>query len=300
MKNLLARLKGESGFEIALAVFALLYLLVFAGFPLLYNILLSFQQVDLMEPATLLRPFVGLANFRDIFARPEAGQVLANTLLFVGLSLLFQVVIGFLLALLFREDFPFASFMRGLFLAGWIMPGLVVGVIWKLLFAGDFGVLNDLLLRTGLMDERIFWLSDPRYSLYAVIIANVWLGVPFNMLLLSVGLAAIPSDLYEAAELDGANPVQRFFGITLPMMRTTLAAVISLGAIMTMQQFDLIAALTQGGPANSSQVAQFWSWQLSFQTFEVSAGAAVATLMLTLVIVISVFYVRFTRNERMV
>ncbi len=300
MKKFLSHFEQRSGFEIALAVFALLYLLIFAGLPLLYNIMLSFQQVDLMEPATLLRPFAGLANYRDIFSRPEMHQVLINTLLFVGLSLTFQVVIGFLLAVLFAQDFPLASFMRGLFLAGWIMPGLVVGVIWKLLFAGDFGVLNHLLLTSGLMHERIFWLSDPSYSLFAVIIANVWLGVPFNMLLLSVGLAAIPADLYEAAELDGANAFQRFFGITLPMMKATLGAVISLGAIMTMQQFDLIAALTQGGPANSSQVAQYWSWQLSFQTFEVSAGSAVATLMLVLVLIIAVFYVRSTRSERMV
>ncbi|MDR3429980.1 MULTISPECIES: carbohydrate ABC transporter permease [Silvimonas] len=300
MNKLFARFPKESGFEITLAVFALAYLLVFAGLPLLYNIVLSFQQVDLMEPATLLRPFAGLANYHDIFSRPEARQVLVNTLLFVGLSLALQVVIGFLLALLFLQDFPFATFMRGLFLAGWIMPGLVVGVIWKLLFAGDFGVLNDLLMRSGILHDRIFWLSDPAYSIYAVIIANVWLGVPFNMLLLSVGLAAIPGDLYEAAELDGANALQRFFGITLPMMKATLGAVISLGAIMTMQQFDLIAALTQGGPANSSQVAQYWSWQLSFQTFEVSAGSAVATLMMILVLIVAVFYVRSTRNERMV
>ncbi|QGZ60133.1 carbohydrate ABC transporter permease [Paraburkholderia acidiphila] len=296
----LRRLPRAHAFEISLAVFALLYLLVFAGLPLIYNIVLSFQQVDLMAPATLLRPFVGLANYRDVFSRPEMHQVIVNTVLFVGLSLVFQVVIGFLLALLFAQDFPFASLMRGLFLAGWIMPGLVVGVIWKLIFAGDYGVLNHVLMQTHILQEKIFWLSDPHWSLYAVIAANVWLGVPFNMLLLSVGLAAIPADLYEAAELDGANALQRFVGITLPMMKATLGAVIALGAILTMQQFDLIAALTQGGPANSSLVAQYWSWQLSLQTFEVSAGSAVATVMLVLVLIVAVIYVRSTRNERMV
>ncbi|WP_322049213.1 sugar ABC transporter permease [Paraburkholderia sp. J67] len=297
--GLLRRFPRAHAFELSLAVFALLYLLVFAGLPLVYNIVLSFQQVDLMAPATLLRPFAGLANYRDVFSRPEMHQVIVNTVLFVGLSLAFQVVIGFLLALLFAQDFPFASLMRGLFLAGWIMPGLVVGVIWKLIFAGDYGVLNHVLLQLHVLHEKIFWLSDPHWSLYAVIAANVWLGVPFNMLLLSVGLAAIPADLYEAAELDGANALQRFIGITLPMMKAPLGAVIALGAIMTMQQFDLIAALTQGGPANSSLVAQYWSWQLSLQTFEVSAGSAVATVMLVLVLIVAVIYVRSTRNERM-
>ena len=298
MKTWLGRAQGRNGFEITMASLALLYLLLLAGIPLLYNVVLSFQQVDLMSPAFFVRPFVGIANYLDVISRPESRMVVVNTILFVGLSLLFQIVLGFLLALLFMQSFPAASFMRGLFLAGWIMPGLVVGAIWKLVFAGDYGVLNHALMSIGLVHGKIFWLSDPHYALFAVILANVWLGVPFNMLLLSVGLIGIPADIYEAAKIDGAGPVRRFFSMTLPMMRSTLGAVVSLGAILTMQQFDLIAALTQGGPANSSQVAQYWSWQLSFQTFEVSQGSAVATVMLVLVLIVAVIYVRSIRHEQ--
>lgn len=276
---------------------ALLYLLLFSGVPLLYNVVLSFQQVDLMSSAFFVRPFVGLANYLDVFTRPESLRVLLNTVLFVGVSLVFQISVGLLLALLFMQRFPAASFLRGLFLAGWIMPGLVVGAIWKLIFAGDYGVLNHLLASAGWIHAKIFWLSDPHYALSAVILANVWLGVPFNMLLLSVGLIGIPEEIYEAAKIDGAGPVRRFFYMTLPMMRSTLGAVVSLGAIMTMQQFDLIAALTQGGPANASEVAQYWSWQLSFQTFEVAQGSAVSTVMLVLVLTIAVVYVRSIRHE---
>lgn len=293
------RIYDRGGFEVVLAAFALAYLLLFAGLPLIYNIVLSVQQVDLFGSESFIRPFVGLANYIDVLSRPEARGVLLNTVLFVALSLTFQLCIGFALALLFQQDFPAASFMRGLFLIGWIMPGLVVGAIWKLVFAGDYGVLNHLLLQLGVLHEKVFWLSNPNFSLYAVIVANIWLGVPFNMLLLSVGLSAIPRDLYEAAELDGAGPVRRFTSITLPMMRATLGAVISLGVIMTLQQFDLVAALTQGGPANSSQVAQYWSWQLSLQTFEISAGSAIATMMLSIVLVVAAIYVIATRNERL-
>ncbi|HTJ95737.1 MAG TPA: sugar ABC transporter permease [Pararobbsia sp.] len=284
-------------FEIAMASLALLYLLLFAGMPLVYNVVLSFQQVDLMSPAFFVRPFVGLANYLDVISRPESRIVVANTLLFVALSLVFQIAIGLLLALLFMQRFPAAAFLRGLFLAGWIMPGLVVGAIWKLVFAGDYGVLNHLLISAGLIQSKVFWLSDPHVALYAVIGANIWLGVPFNMLLLSVGLIGIPADIYEAAKIDGAGPIRRFFSMTLPMMRSTLGAVVALGAIMTMQQFDLIAALTQGGPANASQVAQYWSWQLSFQTFEVAQGSAVATVMLLLVLAVAIVYVRSIRHE---
>jgi len=301
MNKLLSRVQGRNGhgFEIAMASLALLYLLLFAGIPLVYNLALSFQQVDLMSPAFLVRPFAGLSNYIDVLARPEARMVALNTILFVGLSLVFQITIGFLLAVLFMQRFPAASFMRGLFLAGWIMPGLVVGAIWKLVFAGDYGVLNHALTSVGLIHSKIFWLSDSRYALIAVIIANIWVGVPFNMLLLSVGLSGIPVEIYEAAMMDGAGPVRRLFSMTLPMMRSTLGAVVSLGAILTMQQFDLIAALTQGGPANASEVAQYWSWQLSFQTFEVSQGSAVATVMLLLVLVVAVVYVRSIRHEQL-
>ncbi|MEO5794539.1 MAG: sugar ABC transporter permease [Rhodoferax sp.] len=293
--------RSFGSFENWLLVLGLCYLLVFAGLPLLYNLVMSFQEVDTMAPGNWwARPWVGFANYIDVLQRPEARGVWVNTGIFIVLSLVFQVGLGFGLALLFQEAFLGATVMRGLFLAGWIMPGLVAGVIWKLMFAGDFGVLNHVLLTLGLAKESIYWLSDARYALYAVVIANVWLGVPFNMLLLSAGLAQIPKDLYEAAELDGAGTWQRFYTITLPMMQSTLGAVIALGVIMTIQQFDLVAALTQGGPANASQVAQYWSWQLSFQTFEIAPGSAVASLMLVAVVATAVVYVRATRHERWV
>jgi multiple sugar transport system permease protein len=196
MKTLMIRAQARNSFEIAMASLALLYLLLFAGVPLVYNVVLSFQNVDLMSPAFLARPFAGLSNYLDVMARPETRRVVANTLVFVGVSLVFQVSGGFLLALLFMQRFPAVSFMRGLFLAGWIMPGLVTGAIWKLVFAGDYGVLNHVLMSLGLIHAKVFWLSDPNLALYSVIIANIWVGVPFNMLLLSVGLNAIPAEIY--------------------------------------------------------------------------------------------------------
>ncbi|HEY9344160.1 MAG TPA: sugar ABC transporter permease [Inquilinus sp.] len=238
------------------------YLLVFAAFPLIYTLVMSLQQVDMFSLASFDRPFAGLDNYRDVFSRPEALQILKNTVIFVVLSITFQLSIGFGLALFFQQPFPGATYIRGVFLAGWIMPALVVGGIWKWILAGDFGVLNYALTSLHLTGGKIFWLSDPDVALFAVIIANIWLGIPFNMILLSVGLAAIPRDLYEAAEIDGARAGRRFLHITLPMMRSTLGAVVSLGIIFTLQQFDLIAAMTKGGPANASNVAQYWSWQM--------------------------------------
>ncbi|SEF13414.1 carbohydrate ABC transporter membrane protein 1, CUT1 family [Rhizobiales bacterium GAS191] len=285
------------GFRALLVWMALAYLIAFSAFPLIYNIVISFQEIDLFSLADLRRPFVGLANYKALFARPEFWPIAWNTVLFVVLSIVFQVTIGFLLAAFFLQDFPGAGYIRGLFLAGWIVPGLVVGAIWKWILAGDFGVLNYVLAAIHLISGKIFWLSDPKIALFAVTLVNIWLGVPFNMLLLSVGLAAIPAEVYEAAAIDGAGPVTRLLKITLPLMRASIGAVVSLGIIFTLHQFDLIAALTQGGPSDASNVAQFWSWQLSFQTYEIGQGSTISVLMILLVVIVALIYVRSTRHE---
>jgi len=293
-------LRDGGGFDSALVLFALAYLVAFSAFPLIYNLVISFQSVDLFAIATFDRPFVGLDNYREIIDDPLFMPIVRNTFLFVFLSVIFQLGIGLALALFFRLDFPGASWLRGLFLAGWIMPGLVVGAIWGWILAGDFGVVNWLLQSLGITQQKIFWLSDPSISIYSVIIANIWLGVPFNMILLSVGLASIPDDVYEAAELDGATRLQRFLTITLPMMRAQLGAVISLGIIFTLQQFDLFAALTQGGPSNASNVLQYWSWELAFREYRIGHGSVVSVVMTLLVIVVATAYVRSTRHEHVV
>jgi len=285
------------GFDTLLIGFALLYLFAFAGLPLIYNVIISFQQVDVFSLGTLFHPSAGWDNYLSIFRDPLANTVFWNTIIFTVGSVAFQFTIGFAFALFFHQKFPGATWFRGLFLAAWVMPGLVVGVLWNWLLSGDFGVINHVLLTTGLISEPIFWRSDIDVALYSVILANIWYGMPFNMILLSVGLAAIPDDLYEAAELDGATAWQKFWTITLPMMRATIGAVLALGTIFTLQQFDLFAAITSGGPAGSSTVAQYWSWQLSFREFDFGRGAVISVMMIIVVLAVSLVYVRSTRAE---
>ena len=288
------------GFDVTLVALALAYLVVFAALPMIYTALMSVQKIDMFTLGTLARPFVGLRNYERVLRMPQAWLVAKNTGIFVVLSVFFQLLIGLALAIFFQQKFPGASTLRGLFLAGWVMPALVVGAIWRWLLAGDFGIVNYVLSGLGIIKNHIFWISDPHVALYSVVIANIWLGIPFNMLLLSVGLAAIPGDVYEAAGIDGAGLLQRFAFITLPLMRATLGAVVSLSIIFTLQQYDLIAALTQGGPSNSSNLAQYWSWQLSFETYDIAGGSVVAVLMIAVVIIVAAIYVRSTRLEQRV
>ncbi|RVT81797.1 sugar ABC transporter permease [Rhodobacteraceae bacterium CCMM004] len=297
MRRVLNTLRDGVGFDTLLVIVALTYLLLFAGLPLIYNVVISFQHVDIFSLGTLFHPSAGWENYTAIFTDPLARTVLVNTIVFTLASVALQFTLGFAVALFFDRQFPGAAWIRGLFLAGWVMPGLVVGVLWNWLLSGDFGVINYVLEALGIIDDPIFWRSDVDYSLFSVILANIWYGMPFNMILLSVGLAAIPDDLYEAAELDGANVWQRFWTITLPMMRATIGAVLALGIIFTLQQFDLFAAITSGGPAGSSTVAQYWSWQLSFREFDFGRGAVISVLMIVVVLAVALIYVRSTRAE---
>ncbi|NRP74434.1 Inner membrane ABC transporter permease protein YcjO [Ensifer psoraleae] len=297
MKRILSSITDGKGFDIGLVALPLAFLFVMSGLPLVYNVVMSFQEVDMFSLGSFARPFVGFRNYVDLFSQPETRPILFNTALFVAASIAGQFAIGFGLALFFWTNFPGASWLRGLFLVSWVMPGLVVGAIWNWILSGDFGVLNFLLRETGVIDGNIFWRSDPNYSLWAVIIANIWLGTSFNMILLSVGLSGIPKDLYEAAELDGANGLQRFWTITLPMMRSTIGAIIALGLIFTLQQFDLFAAITSGGPNNTSNVTQYWAWDLSFRQYDFAKGATISVIMIVFVMFASVVYVRSTRHE---
>ncbi|MGV1947908.1 MULTISPECIES: carbohydrate ABC transporter permease [unclassified Agrobacterium] len=297
MKKLFSSVSDGRGFDLILVAFPLGFLFVMAGLPLIYNIVMSFQEVDMFSLGTFVRPFVGFKNYIDLFRQPETLPILFNTVTFVATSIAGQFAIGFGLALFFWVNFPGATWLRGLFLVSWVMPGLVVGAIWNWILSGDFGVLNFFLRESGMISGNIFWRSDANFSLWAVVIANIWLGTSFNMILLSVGLASIPGDLYEAAELDGANAWQRFYTITLPMMRSTIGAIISLGLIFTLQQFDLFAAITDGGPNNSSNVAQYWAWDLSFRQYDFGKGATISVIMIVFVMLASVVYVRSTRHE---
>jgi multiple sugar transport system permease protein len=297
MNRILSSITDGRGFDIGLVAFPLGFLFLMSGLPLIYNLVMSVQEVDMFSLGTLVRPFVGFKNYVTLFSQPQTWPIIGNTALFVVASIAGQFTIGFGLALFFWNGFPGSTWLRGLFLVSWVMPGLVVGAIWNWILSGDFGVLNFFLRELGIISGNIFWRSDPTYSLWAVIIANIWLGTSFNMILLSVGLSGIPKDLYEAAELDGANVFQRFRTITLPMMRSTIGAIVSLGLIFTLQQFDLFASITSGGPNNSSNVTQYWAWDLSFRQYDFAQGATISVIMIVFVMIASVIYVRSTRQE---
>jgi multiple sugar transport system permease protein len=273
------------------------YLLAMVGFPILYNLAMSFQDVTLRNLAQFIRPFVGLDNFHELIADPIFRKVFVNSLVFVSVNVVGQVSLGLLAALFFAESFAGANFLRGLLLATWMLPGLVVGALWKWMFASQYGVVNFVLRALHLIGEPVHWLSDPAVAMASVTIAHVWYIMPFSMILIAAALIAIPQDLYEAAALDGAGPLARFRHITLPALRPTLLAVACLVTIYSMRAFDMIFALTQGGPLDSSNVLPLLSYQFSFQQFKFGMGAAVGSCAVVFVFAVALIYVRTLKRD---
>lgn len=276
---------------------ALVFLVVFVGYPVFYNLIMSFQEVNLGNIRFLLRPWAGLENYQVLVADPIFWKVVWNTVTFTGLNVICQVAFGLALAMFFNLDFPGARWMRGLILAGWILPPLVIAAIFRWLFATNGGLVNEAMIGAGLLAGPMNFLSDPASAMWTVTITNIWFGTPFAMILLAAAIANLPGELYEAAELDGATAWQRFTNVTWPLMKPTIFAVLCLTTIYTLRAFDVIWGMTGGGPVNATTTLPVWSFLLSFQQFKFGEGAAIATIMFIFVIVVSIVYIRSLRSE---
>ena len=274
-----------------------IFLAVFIGYPVVYNLVMSFQEVNVGNLRSMDRPFVGLANYIKLLDDPLFWVVARNTASFVIGNVVLQCLGGLALALYFAQRFPGSGWLRGVILAGWMMPPLVIGAVWKWMLTSDNGVVNFALQSLGLVSGKIYWLSDPAMSLISVMVANIWFGLPFNMILIAAGLAGIPQDILEAAALDGAGPVRRFFSITLPLLAPTQYSLVALTTIYTMRAFDLIWTMTHGGPVDSSNIFPVWSYRLSFEIFDFGTGAAISTAMLVIVFLVALVFVRSVRAE---
>lgn len=276
---------------------AVIFLLVIVVYPLMYNISMSFKDVTL-ETFNTEQVFIGFQNYKEVLAMPMVQRSIFNTLFFTIVSLIFQFIIGFALAVLFSKKFALNKISRGLLMVCWLIPVIVFASVWKWIFAGDAsGILNYILMKIHVIEKPIKWLTTESGAMAALIISNIWRGVPFNMLLLATGITTLPDDVFEAASIDGANRRQSFFRITVPLLRPTIVSVITLGFINTFKVFDLIYIMTKGGPMDSTQILATASYKLTFSNFEFGQGAAVANIMLLLMLIAGFFNLKLTDRE---
>lgn len=276
---------------------ATLFLAFFLIYPVFTMLTFSFEQVNVGGLLTGDTPFVGLDNYRTVLSDPSFISSLGVSLVFTIGSLLFQFSIGFLLALLFNRRMPLVGAMRGSVMIAWMLPIIVSGTIFKWMFQSDSGIINYGLERLGLIHTPIHWLSDPKLAIWSILVANIWIGIPFNMSLLLAGLQSISPSLYEAAIVDGATAFRRFVHITVPMMRSTGLTVLMLGFIYTLNVFDLIFVITGGGPVNATEALPLYAYRIAFTQFDLGSGSAIATLMFLMLLVISTVYLFLLRRE---
>ncbi|WP_324013522.1 MULTISPECIES: carbohydrate ABC transporter permease [unclassified Microbacterium] len=290
-------LLGSRWVAFAFALPLLAYLLIFYVFPLVRSVDLSVHDYTIRAFVQGNAEFVGLANYVDIVQSPLFATALANTAAFVFVSLLFQYAIGLALAVFFRTSFPLSGILRGLFLVPWLLPLIVSASTWSWMLNSDSGIVNSVLAAFG--GPQINWLTSPETSLTAVIIANIWLGIPFNLVILYAGLQNIPGDVYEAASLDGAGPWRQFWSITFPLLRPVSAITLLLGLVYTLKVVDIIWIMTAGGPANSSTTLAIWSYREAFGTGQpdLSPAAAIGNLLIVIALIFGFLYLRVQRRE---
>jgi multiple sugar transport system permease protein len=277
---------------------AVVFVAVFYVYPILLNIVMSLERYTAKSFVSGEAPFIGLGNFNRMFSNPDFTVALQNTLLFTLGSLVFQFIIGLALAVFFNQKFPLSGLLRSLFLLPWLAPILASGAVWVRLFDLDYGVINFVLRSLGLIQQPLAWLIDPHLAPISVLIANIWIGIPFNMVILYGGLQDIPDTLYEAAMIDGASAWQKFRYVSWPLLRPVSTVVLLLGLIYTLKVFDVIMSITRGGPANVSQTLNTWAYSLSFTSLDFGLGAAAGDILMLVVLVFGLIYLRYAAREQ--
>jgi multiple sugar transport system permease protein len=276
---------------------AVVYFIAFYVYPIIYNISMSLERYTVKSFVTGEAPFIGLGNFRQLVNSPDFITVIWNTVLFTVGSLFFQFTIGLAIALFYQRKFPLSDFFRALILIPWLAPVIVSGAVWTRLFDMDYGGVNFVIRTLGLTSQHIAWLTDPHLALISVLIANIWIGIPFNMIILYGGLQDIPTTMYEAAAIDGAGPIEKFRYITWPLLRPVSTMVLLLGCVGTIKVFDVIMSITRGGPANVSQILNTWAYSLSFNVLDFGLGAAAGDILMLVVFILGLLYLYYTSRQ---
>ncbi len=271
---------------------AVIYMLVFIGYPIVYNWVISFQDATAFSLKDSGRAFIGFSNYKAIFSDPTFAHAIQHTFIYTIGCLVIQFTIGFLLAMFFAKKFTFAKPIRGLVVISWMLPVTVTALVFKFMFSQDSGIINTLLMNLHIIDEPIGWLLNGGTGMAVLIIANSWVGIPFNMLLLTTGLNNISTDVYEAASIDGATKRQQFFKITLPLLKPTIMSTLVLGFVLTFKVFDLVYVMTGGGPVDSTEVLSTYSYKLSFQQFQFGQGAAAACVLFVCLFIVALIYLK--------
>ncbi len=279
----------QSGWWAALFILpCLLGLVIFTYLPTLASFTLSFTRWNFLGTPT----WVGLENYQQLTTDPLFWKVLTNTFNFVAISGVLEVSLGLVLAILLNQPIKGQSLFRTAYFLPFVTPLIGVALVWGWIYQPEYGLLNWLLSQTYLFEifnngKPISWLYDPQFAMLAIIILRVWKNIGYNMVIFLAGLQAIPSSVNESVTIDGANPWQRFWQVTLPMISPTVFFVLMVSLINAFQAFDTIYLLTQGGPQHSTAVLVYWVFKNAFEFYQIGTASAVAYVLFLFILLLT-------------
>lgn len=265
-----------------------------AAYPLLGAARLSLLEFRINAPER----FVGLDNFSKILTDPQTLASMGITAIFVAGSVTILLLLAYLLALLLYQDFPGRRIIRTVVLIPWALAPVVNGLMWKSLYAPNFGPLNDLLGRLGLIAQSVNWVTE--FPMPSLILAYVWKVLPFPTLIILAGLESVPAELYEAAQVDGAGSGRRFRHITLPLLQTVTLLATILVLVDALHVFAIVDILTRGGPGGQTMVLNYTIFRTAFRYLDFGYGAAMAFTLTAVILLLSFLYVRASAEAALV
>lgn len=274
---------------------ALFFISFVLFYPILHACIISFQHYILYEKITIGTPFIGLENYVKAIHDEVFWLSLQNSVIFVGVSVFIQFIIGFAVALLLNMKLKGRYTFRTLVLLPYAIPGVIAAIMWAWMFHPTLGVINDILLKLGLIKNYLPWLASTDTALLTVIITNIWRGFPFFAIMLLAGLQTIPQEIYEAALIDGAGKWQKFRYITLPMIKYAIFISTALRIIWTFNYVDIIYVMTGGGPNNSTQTLATWIWTNAYLGLDFGYASALALIMLVILIFAIYVYIKIAK-----
>lgn len=299
MNRLKAGLHKNSTFILLMLLPAIGMVVLFTYYPLFKGVIMAFQDYNLFNVNNT--QWVGLANFKKLLA-PTPGNMFYNTLWntvkWVFVSLFFQFIIGFALALLMRRTFFGSNVYRGIIFFPWAISGFIIGIMWRWMYNGTAGVINDLLMKAHLISQPVGWLSEMGTAMNSVIITNIWYGIPFFTIMITAALRGIPNDVYEAADVDGAGPIRQFFSITLPYIKPVLVLTVLLRVIWIFNFPELVYSMTNGGPGGSTHILTSFMME-KVRGLDYGMGSAIGVIVMLILSIYTIGYLLLTRFEEM-
>ena len=253
---------------------AVLATVIVVFYPMLQALITSLYNNILWKPRAV--KFIGLDNYIAIWHDPVFWASLGRTAIWIGLTVPLQLLLGLVTALLLNQQFRWRGLARSLILIPWALPSVVIGLMWSWIYNPQVGLLNDLMLRLGLLQTAMPWLANPDTSLYAIIAALVWQGFPFFAIMILAGLQTIPHSLYEAADIDGATDWQQFWHITMPALKSVLVTAVMLRIIWVANSIDVIYVMTGGGPGYATHTLPLYALKRTYASMDFGYGSALA------------------------